>query len=76
VEGLKMVKSDYRGYQIEVVALRVKDAWDADVRIHRASSKAAECVGRLTCRKSTAPVAEERGAVCAREWIDRHGRPG
>ena len=27
-----------------------------------------------TCRKPTAQIAEERGAVCAREWIDRHGR--
>jgi hypothetical protein len=76
VEGLKMVKSDYRGYQIEVVACRVKDAWDADVRIRRTSSKASACAGRLTCRKPTAQVAEERGAVCARDWIDRHGRAG
>ena len=69
-----VVESAYRGYQIEMVAFRVEDAWDADVRIRPTSSKAAACAGRLTCRKPTAKVAEERGAVCARQWIDRHGR--
>jgi hypothetical protein len=60
-----VVESADRGYQIEVVAFRVEDAWDADVRIRRTSSKAAACAGRLTCRKPTAKVAEERGP-CAR----------
>ena len=73
VEGL-MVESDYRGYRIEVVAVEAEGAWDAEVRIHRTQSTAAACAGRLTCRKQTAEGAEERGAVCAREWIDRHGR--
>jgi hypothetical protein len=69
-----MVESDYRGYRIEVIAIDVEGAWDAEVNIRRALSKATACAGRLTCRKPTAQVAEERGAVCARQWIDRHGR--
>ena len=68
-----IVEADYRGYQTEVVAFEVEGVWDADVRIHRARSTA--CAGRLTCRKPTAEGAEERGTVCARQWIDRHGRP-
>ncbi len=74
VEGLMIVESDYRGYQFEVVAFQVEGAWDADVRIRRTPSKVMTCAGRLTCRKPTAEVAEERGALCARRWIDRHGR--
>lgn len=69
-----MVEADYRGYWIEVVAFEVEGAWDAEVKIHRTLSKATACAGRLTCRRPTAKVAEERGAVCARQWIDRHGR--
>jgi hypothetical protein len=76
MEGLMIVESDYRGYRIEVVALQVEGAWDADVRIRRTSSTAAACAGRLTCRKPMAQFAEERGAVCAHDWIDRHGRAG
>jgi hypothetical protein len=68
------IESDYRGYRIEVVAFQVEGAWDAEVKIHRAQAKATTCAGRLTCRKPIAQVAEERGAVCARQWIDRHGR--
>jgi hypothetical protein len=69
------VESDYRGYRIEVVAFQVEGAWDAEVRIRRAPSRTM-CGGRLSCRQPTAQVAEERGAVCAREWIDRHRRAG
>lgn len=74
VEGLMIVESDYHGYRIEVVAFQVRNAWDANIKIHRTSAKAKTCAGRLTCRTPTAKIAEERGAVCARQWIDRHGR--
>jgi len=30
-------------------------------------------VERVTCRKPTAKVAEERGLIYARRWVDRHG---
>jgi len=29
-------------------------------------------VERVTCRKPTAKVAEERGVIYARRWVDRH----
>ena len=32
----------------------------------------AQHVERVTCRKSSAKVAEERAAVYARRWVDRH----
>jgi hypothetical protein len=66
------MKSDYRGYQIEVVAFQIEDSWDADIRIRRTPSNAMMCAGQLACRKSTAKMAEESGAVCARQWVDRY----
>jgi hypothetical protein len=76
MEGLPMVESDYRGYRIEVVALHVDGAWDAEVRIRVTPSTRTACAGHLSCRTPTAQTAEERGAVSARQWIDRHGRRG
>jgi hypothetical protein len=69
----RMLESVYRGYRIEVIAFISEGGWDADVRIRRTSAKALMCAGHLTWRKQTAKIAEESGAVCAREWIDRHG---
>jgi hypothetical protein len=69
-----ITESDYRGYRIEVVAFQIEGTWDADVRIRCTPSKAMMCAGRLTCRKPTPEVAEQRGAACARNWIDRHGQ--
>src|SRR5215475_14193674 len=71
-----IVDSDYRGYRIEVVAFQSEGGWDADVRIRRTVSTRTTCAGHLTCRKPTARVAEQSGAVCARQWVDRYGRPG
>ena len=68
-----IIESDYHGYRIEVVAVKTEGAWDAEVKIRRAQSQATTCFGHLSCRKPTAKVAEQRGAVCAHEWIDRHG---
>ena len=68
------IESDYRGYRIEVIARESEGGWDANVKIRRAPSKSTTCAGHLSCRKPTAKVAEERGAECARQWIDRHGR--
>jgi hypothetical protein len=67
------VESDYHGYRIEVTAFQSEGGWDADVRIRRAPSRVLMCAGHLTCRKQNARIAEESGAVRAREWIDRHG---
>ena len=67
-----VVESDYCGFKIEVVAVRAEGAWDAKIRISRMLSAATACAGVLTCRKPTAQVAEERGAACARQWVDRH----
>ena len=70
-----LIDSDYRGYRIEVVAFEIEGAWDADVRIRLRRSEATACAGHLTCRQPTPVVAEENGAMYARRWIDRHGRP-
>ena len=69
-----IVESDYRGHRIEVLAVQVHGAWDAEVRIRRTLSEAKPHVERVTCRKPTAKVAEERGVVYARRWVDRHYR--
>ena len=68
-----LIESDYRGHRIEVTALRVDGAWDAEVRIRHTFTEAKPHVERVTCRKSSAKVAEERAAVYARRWVDRHG---
>src|SRR5690242_3622902 len=64
MEGAMVVESAYRGYRIEVVAVRVEGAWDAEVTIHQTLSGETACMGRLSCRKPTAEIAEERGAAC------------
>jgi hypothetical protein len=69
-----MVESDYRGYRIEVIAFETEGGWDADVRIRRTPSSVTMCVGHLKCPKPSAEVAEASGALCARQWIERHGR--
>jgi len=52
-----LVEPNYRSFRIEVTAQHVDGAWNAEVRI---------------CRKPTGKVAEERGLVYARRWVDRH----
>jgi hypothetical protein len=68
-----LIEADYRGHRIEVTAQHVNGAWDAEVRIRRTFSEAKPHVERVTCRKPTAKVAEERAAIYARRWVDRHG---
>ena len=67
-----IVDSDYRGYRIEVVAFQSDGGWDADIRIRRTPFRKAACAGHLACRKPTATVAEQSGAACARQWVDRY----
>ena len=74
VEALMIVERDYHGYRFEVVALHVKGAWDAEVRIRCTPPTTTACAGHLSCRAASAQIAEERGAMCARRWIDRHGQ--
>jgi hypothetical protein len=71
-----IIEPDYRGYRIEVIAFKNEGGWDADVRIRRTPSTTTMCAGHLSCRKPSAEVAEKSGALCARQWIDQHGRPG
>ncbi len=66
-----IVEPTYKGYRIEVNAQHVDGAWDAEVRIRRLFSEEKPHVETITCRKPTAQVAEERGAVYARRWVDR-----
>jgi len=66
-----LIESDYRGHRIEVTAQHVDGAWDAEVRIRRTLSEVKPHIERVTCRKSSAKVAEERAAIYARRWVDR-----
>ena len=68
-----LIETDYRGHRIEVNAQHVDGAWDAQVRIRRMFSEDKPHVERVTCRKPTATVAEERGVIYARRWVDLHG---
>ena len=66
------IEPDYRGYRIEVNAVQVGDAWNATIRVRRTFSDMQPHVEHVTCRKPTAKTAEERAAVYARRWVDRH----
>jgi hypothetical protein len=66
-----LIETDYHGHRIEVTAQHIDGAWDAEVRIRRMFSEAKPHVERVTCRKPTAKVAEERGVIYARRWVDR-----
>ena len=69
-----MVESDYRGHRIEVVAVHVDGAWDAELGIRLTSSPmTTACAGYLSCRTPTALTAEQRGAASARQWTNRYG---
>jgi len=72
VRGNVLIERDYRGHRIAVTAVRVDGAWDANIRVRRMFSEAKPRVERVTCRKAIAKVAEERAAVYARRWVDRH----
>jgi hypothetical protein len=67
-----LIESDYRGHRIEVIAQHVDGAWDAEIRIRQTLTEAKPHVERVTCRKPTATVAEQRGMIYARRWVDRH----
>jgi hypothetical protein len=71
-----LIETDYRGHRIEVTAQHVDGAWDVEVRIRRMFSEDKPHVERVTCRKPTAKVAEERGVIYARRWVDGANLPG
>jgi hypothetical protein len=71
-----LIESDYRGHRIEVTAQHVDGAWDLEVRTRRMFSEDKPRVEIVTCRKPSAKVAEERGLIYARRWVDRHGSGG
>jgi len=68
-----IVEPIYKGYRIEVYAEHVDGAWDATVRIRRVVSDDKAYVERVTCRKISAELAETRGAIWARRWVDLNG---
>jgi hypothetical protein len=68
-----LIESDYRDHRIEVNAQHVDGAWDVEVRIGRTLSEDKPHVEVVTCRKPTAQIAEERGLIYARRWVDLHG---
>ena len=67
-----LIVPDYRSYRIEVTAVRVDGAWDANIRVRHTFSDMQPHLEVVTCRKPTAKAAEERAAVYARRWVDRH----
>jgi len=67
-----LIEPDDRSYRIEVTAVRVDGAWDANIRVRHAFSDMQPHMEVVTCRKPTAKAAEERAAVYARRWVDRH----
>ena len=67
-----LIEPDYRGYWIEVHARLANGAWDAEIRVRRTFSEEKSYVEVVTCRTPTAQIAEERGVVYARRWVDRH----
>jgi hypothetical protein len=73
VAATMIVETFYRGYRIEVVAELVDGAWDATVRIRRVLTDDKPHVERPTCRKVKAELAETRGAIWARRWVDLNG---
>ena len=69
-----LVIVNYRGFRIEAIAAHTTGAWDVDVTIGSLLLGETACTGRLPCRKSTAQLAEQYGADCARRWVDRNGQ--
>ncbi len=67
-----LIEPNYRGYRIAVTAVRGDDAWDASICVRRTLSDMQPHIEVVTCRKPTAKAAEERAAVYARRWVDRH----
>ena len=65
-----IVESDYRGFRIEAVAVEVRGAWDAELRILGVPFEARARVEHLICRRPTAKIAEQRAVLRARRWID------
>jgi hypothetical protein len=67
-----LIEPDYRSYRIEVTAVRVDGAWNANIRVRHTFSDMQPHTEVVTCRKPTAKAAEERAAVYARRWVNRH----
>jgi hypothetical protein len=67
-----LIVTDHKRHRIEVYAQQAGGAWNAEVRIRRTLSDEKPHVEVVTCRKPTAKAAEERAAVYARRWVDRH----
>jgi hypothetical protein len=53
--------------------LRLRDGggWNAGLRIRLTLSDEQPHVETVTCRKATATLAEERGMIYAKRWVDK-----
>jgi hypothetical protein len=73
-----IVVPDYRGHRIEINAVAVKtgDRWNAEVRIRGHAANAKLHVEIVTCHKLTAEHAERAGEIWARRWIDLRAKEG
>jgi hypothetical protein len=73
-----IVVPDYRGRRIEInpIAAKAADRWNAEVRIRRHAVNAKPHVEIVTCHKLTAEHAERAGEIWARRWIDLRAKEG
>jgi len=65
-----IVVPEYRGHRIEIDAVAVKaaDRWNAEVRIRGHAVNAKTRVEIVTCHKLTADHAERSGEIWAKRW--------
>jgi hypothetical protein len=73
-----IVIPDYRGHRIEIdtIAVKAADRWDAEVRIRGHAVNAKPRVEIVTCHKLTANHAERAAEIWARRWIDLRTKEG
>jgi hypothetical protein len=58
-----IVVPDYRGFRIEINAVKADDRWNAEVRIRGHAVNAKPDVEIVTCHKLTADHAERAGEI-------------
>ena len=65
-----LITHDYRGYRIEVVAVRTDDRWDATVRTRRLFTEEKARLDTVRCQQASADLAEHRALVWAKRFVD------
>jgi len=71
-----IIESNYRGFRIEVQAIRSapeSDRWHADVRMRRLFSQDKPRHEVVTCYKLQPDIAEHAALIWAKRWVDANG---